>query len=42
MPVIKILPHPEYCPSGTELTAPAGFAEAVRAKRDEAKQLYGR
>ena len=25
-----------------ELTAPAGFAEAVRAKRDEAKQLYGR
>ena len=24
MPVIKILPHPEYCPAGTESTAPAG------------------
>ena len=24
MPVIKILPHPEYCPQGTEITAPAG------------------
>lgn len=24
MPVIKILPHPEYCPEGTEITAPAG------------------
>lgn len=24
MPVIKILPHPEYCPSGAEITAPAG------------------
>ena len=24
MPVIKILPHPEYCPAGTEITAPAG------------------
>jgi len=24
MPVIKILPHPEYCPSGTQITAPAG------------------
>ena len=23
MPVIKILPHPEYCPSGAEITAPA-------------------
>lgn len=24
MPIIKILPHPEYCPQGAELTAPAG------------------
>lgn len=24
MPVIKILPHPEYCPEGAEITAPAG------------------
>lgn len=24
MPTIKILPHPEYCPQGDEVTAPAG------------------
>jgi 2Fe-2S ferredoxin len=24
MPIIKILPHPEYCPEGTQITAPAG------------------
>jgi 2Fe-2S ferredoxin len=24
MPVIKILPHPEYCPDGAEVSAPAG------------------
>ncbi len=24
MPIIKILPHPEYCPDGAEITAPAG------------------
>ena len=24
MPVIKILPHAEYCPHGAEITAPAG------------------
>jgi 2Fe-2S ferredoxin len=24
MPTIKILPHPEYCPQGTEVIAPAG------------------
>jgi len=24
MPTIKILPHPEYCPQGAEVTAPAG------------------
>jgi 2Fe-2S ferredoxin len=24
MPTIKILPHPEYCPQGIEVTAPAG------------------
>ena len=24
MPVIKILPHHEYCPEGAEITAPAG------------------
>ena len=24
MPIIKILPHPEYCPAGTEISAPAG------------------
>lgn len=24
MPVIKILPHPEYAPQGTEVQAPAG------------------
>ena len=26
MPIIKILPHAEYCPQGTELSAPAGTA----------------
>ena len=24
MPIIKILPHAEYCPAGVELSAPAG------------------
>jgi 2Fe-2S ferredoxin len=24
MPTIKILPHPDYCPQGAEVTAPAG------------------
>ena len=24
MPVIQILPHPEYCPQGAKVTAPAG------------------
>jgi len=24
MPIIKILPHAEYCPQGAEVTAPAG------------------
>ena len=24
MPVIKILPHPEYCPNGAEVKAPTG------------------
>ena len=24
MPLIKILPHPEYCPQGTQIEAPAG------------------
>ena len=24
MPVIKILPHPEYCPEGAEISVPAG------------------
>ena len=24
MPTIKIYPHPEYCPEGAEITAPAG------------------
>ena len=24
MAIIKILPHPEYCPNGAEVTAPAG------------------
>ena len=24
MPIIKILPHPEYCPEGAEITAPTG------------------
>ena len=24
MPIIKILPHAEYCPQGTEIQAPAG------------------
>ena len=24
MPIIKILPHPEYCPAGVEISAPAG------------------
>ena len=24
MPIIKILPHPEYCPAGMQIEAPAG------------------
>ena len=24
MPIIKILPHPEYCPQGAQIEAPAG------------------
>jgi 2Fe-2S ferredoxin len=24
MPIIKILPHPEYCPTGREVSVPAG------------------
>ena len=24
MPIIRILPHPEYCPQGAEITAPSG------------------
>jgi 2Fe-2S ferredoxin len=24
MPTIRILPHPEYCPQGTDIQAPAG------------------
>ena len=24
MPIIKVLPHPEYCPTGAEIRAPAG------------------
>ena len=24
MPIIKILPHPEYCPAGAQIRAPAG------------------
>jgi 2Fe-2S ferredoxin len=24
MPTIKILPHPEYCPAGAQVSAPAG------------------
>ena len=24
MPIIKILPHPEYCPQGAELSVPSG------------------
>lgn len=24
MPTIKIMPHPEYCPQGAEVSAPAG------------------
>jgi 2Fe-2S ferredoxin len=24
MPIVKVLPHPEYCPAGAEITAPAG------------------
>ena len=24
MPIIKILPHAEYCPQGAEVSAPAG------------------
>jgi 2Fe-2S ferredoxin len=24
MPIIKILPHPEYCPQGAQVNAPAG------------------
>ncbi|CAN5919034.1 ISC system 2Fe-2S type ferredoxin [soil metagenome] len=24
MPIIKILPHAEYCPTGTQISAPAG------------------
>ncbi|MEP7057953.1 MAG: ISC system 2Fe-2S type ferredoxin [Caldimonas sp.] len=24
MPIIKVLPHPEYCPAGADVEAPAG------------------
>jgi 2Fe-2S ferredoxin len=24
MPIIKVLPHPEYCPQGARISAPAG------------------
>jgi len=24
MPIIKVLPHPEYCPAGTQIEAPTG------------------
>ena len=24
MPIIKIMPHPEYCPQGRDISAPAG------------------
>lgn len=24
MPIIKILPHPDYCPQGAQISAPAG------------------
>ena len=24
MPIIKVLPHPEYCPQGAQVSAPAG------------------
>ena len=24
MPIIKVLPHPEYCPQGAQISAPAG------------------
>jgi 2Fe-2S type ferredoxin (ISC system) len=24
MPIIKVLPHPEYCPAGAQVEAPAG------------------
>ena len=26
MPIIKVLPHPEYCPQGSEIEAPAGVS----------------
>ena len=29
MPIIKILPHAEYCPQGAEITAPAGTSICV-------------
>jgi 2Fe-2S ferredoxin len=30
MPIIKILPHPEYCPQGAEITAAAGTSICER------------
>ena len=35
MPIIKILPHPEYCPQGTEIRASAGtsICEALLENR---------
>ena len=24
MPIIQVLPHPEYCPQGAQISAPAG------------------
>jgi len=35
MPTIKILPHPEYCPQGAEINAPAGtsICEALLENR---------
>jgi 2Fe-2S ferredoxin len=26
VPIIKVLPHPEYCPHGSEIEAPAGVS----------------
>ena len=40
MPIIKILPHSEYCPQGAQVTAPAGtsICEALLELSESTRQ----